>query len=46
MLAGSICFHEYSPGLVSSILMRMNFYFVVRFVPRMKRSVPTSGFRH
>jgi len=29
----AIRFHEYSPGLVSSILMWMNFYFVVRYHP-------------
>lgn len=29
----SIRFHEYSPGLVSSILMWMNLYFVVRYRP-------------
>ena len=29
----SIRFYEYSPGLVSSILMRMNLYFVVRYDP-------------
>ena len=29
----SIRFHEYSPGLVSSILMWMNLYFVVRYHP-------------
>jgi len=29
----SIRFNEYSPGLVSSILMWMNFYFVVRYHP-------------
>jgi hypothetical protein len=32
-LVWSIRFHEYSPGLVSSILMLMNFYFVVRYHP-------------
>ena len=26
-------FHEYSPGLVSSILMWMNFYFALRYTP-------------
>ena len=30
----SIRFHEYSAGLVSSILMWMNLYFVVRYHPR------------
>ena len=29
----AIRFREYSPGLVSSILMWMNFYFVVRYHP-------------
>src|SRR5215468_11077583 len=29
----TIRFHEYSPGLVSSILMWMNLYFVVRYHP-------------
>ena len=29
----SIRFHEYSPGFVSSILMWMNLYFVVRYPP-------------
>jgi hypothetical protein len=29
----TIRFREYSPGLVSSILMWMNFYFVVRYHP-------------
>jgi hypothetical protein len=29
----SIRFHEYSPGLVSSILMWMNLYFVLRYHP-------------
>jgi hypothetical protein len=32
-LGWAIRFHEYSPGLVSSILMWMNFYFVVRYHP-------------
>jgi hypothetical protein len=29
----TIHFHEYSPGLVSSILMGMNFYFILRYTP-------------
>lgn len=32
-VAWSVRFHEYSPGLVSSILMWMNLYFVVRYHP-------------
>jgi hypothetical protein len=32
-VAWSIHFREYSPGLVSSILMWMSFYFVVRYRP-------------
>jgi hypothetical protein len=30
----TIHFREYSPGLVSSILMGMNFYFILRYTPR------------
>jgi len=30
----TIRFREYSPGLVSSILMWMNFYFILRYTPR------------
>jgi uncharacterized protein with HXXEE motif len=29
----TVHFHEYSPGLVSSILMWMNFYFALRYTP-------------
>jgi uncharacterized protein with HXXEE motif len=29
----AVHFHEYSPGLVTSILMWMNFYFIVRYRP-------------
>jgi hypothetical protein len=29
----TIYFREYSPGLVSSILMGMNFYFILRYTP-------------
>jgi hypothetical protein len=29
----TIRFREYSPGLVSSILMGMNFYFILRYTP-------------
>ena len=29
----TIYFHEYSPGLVTSILMGMNFYFILRYTP-------------
>ena len=36
----AIRFCEYSPGLVSSILMWMNFYFIVRYRPR---SEPIDG---
>ena len=33
-LGWSIHFREYSPGLVSSILMWMNLYFILRYRPR------------
>jgi hypothetical protein len=33
-------FHEYSPGLVSSILMWMNLYFALRYAP----ALPTAAF--
>lgn len=29
----TVHFHEYSPGLVTSILMWMNFYFALRYTP-------------
>jgi hypothetical protein len=32
-LGWTICFREYSPGLVTSILMWMNLYFVLRYGP-------------
>jgi hypothetical protein len=41
----AVSFHEYSPGLVSSILMWVNFYFVVRTIQQPNRFSPAYGFR-
>jgi Protein of unknown function with HXXEE motif len=40
-LGWAIHFREYSPGLVSSILMWMNFYFVIRYRPTEEVITPT-----